>query len=71
MKDYQDLSTPVLEEMLAKLTKDYTKMLFNNDRSEVFDSCENSIFLLQMEINSRISKKKDDDTGREESEGDE
>lgn len=47
------LETPVLATMLTTQSEAYKKMLFNNDRSEVFDECENFIFFLQLELNSR------------------
>ena len=55
MEDIQSLDTHVLIEMLAKHTEEYTSMLFNHDRGEAFDTCKNTISLLQTEINSRSS----------------
>lgn len=55
MEDFQGLDTHVLLEMLAKHTEEYTRMLYNHDKGEAFDSCKKTIFLLQTEINSRSS----------------
>ena len=53
MEYFQSIATPVLLDMLAKHTKDFNKMLFSNDRSEVFDECENAVFQLQIELSAR------------------
>ena len=55
MKEIHNLGTTELIDMLAKYTEDYTRMLANNERNEAFDECELAIYLLQGEINSRIS----------------
>lgn len=53
MEHFQSIATPVLVDMLAKQTKDFNKMLFSNDRSEVFNECENAVFQLQIELSAR------------------
>jgi len=55
MQEYKGIETSVLLDMLAQHTAEYTKMLGEHDRSEIFYEFEQKIHLLQLEINSRNS----------------
>jgi hypothetical protein len=54
MQELQTLELPILVEMLAKHTSDYIKMMGEARGSqEEFDSCKQTIILLQAEIECR------------------
>jgi hypothetical protein len=53
MPNLNTLDTPILLDLLAVHTAEYTDMLNNNQRGEKFASCEAMIASLQQEINSR------------------
>ncbi len=54
MQDLQHLETSVLLDLLSIHTADYTRMLDDNIRGDVFDKCKQSISLLQSTLNSRL-----------------
>lgn len=51
-EDLKKLETPILIDMLAKHTEDYTKLMTEGTR-EAFEQCNANIGLIQNEINSR------------------
>ena len=55
MDNLDRMQTSLLLDMLAQHTAEYTRMLGEHDRSEVFYEFEEKIHLLQMEINLRNS----------------
>ena len=42
-----------LLEMLARQTKDYTQLLTENKKGEIFENCKQTIELIQQELYSR------------------